>query len=91
MDCRIGKQNDQRAEANQWGGGSKKGKTQNPQRGMRLFQRLFSTRHTSNTIRIVEVGPRDGLQNEKTYIPTAVKLDFIRQLVDAGILVVLDV
>lgn len=37
------------------------------------------------TVKIVEVGPRDGLQNEKTAIPTAVKLDFIRKLADAGL------
>jgi hydroxymethylglutaryl-CoA lyase len=36
-------------------------------------------------VRIVEVGPRDGLQNEPTPIPTAVKLDFIRKLAQAGL------
>jgi hydroxymethylglutaryl-CoA lyase len=36
-------------------------------------------------IRIVEVGPRDGLQNEPTPIPTSVKLEFIRHLVGAGL------
>ncbi len=36
-------------------------------------------------VRIVEVGPRDGLQNEATPIPTAEKLAFIRALVDAGL------
>lgn len=35
-------------------------------------------------IRIVEVGPRDGLQNEARPVPTAVKLELIRRLVDAG-------
>ncbi len=35
-------------------------------------------------VTICEVGPRDGLQNEKTVVPTAVKSDFIRRLVDAG-------
>jgi len=29
------------------------------------------------TVRIVEVGPRDGLQNVKTLIPTATKLELI--------------
>ena len=37
------------------------------------------------SIGIVEVGPRDGLQNEAASIPTAVKLEFIRRAVDAGI------
>jgi isopropylmalate/homocitrate/citramalate synthase len=36
-------------------------------------------------VRIVEVGPRDGLQNEKVPIPTEVKLAFIDQLADAGL------
>jgi hydroxymethylglutaryl-CoA lyase len=35
-------------------------------------------------ITIVEVGPRDGLQNEKTTIATADKIAFINQLTDAG-------
>lgn len=35
--------------------------------------------------RIVEVGPRDGLQNEKQAIPTAVKIQLIENLVDAGL------
>ncbi|MET3576447.1 hydroxymethylglutaryl-CoA lyase [Bhargavaea ullalensis] len=34
---------------------------------------------------IIEVGPRDGLQNEKNEVPTDVKLRFIRALQDAGI------
>lgn len=36
-------------------------------------------------IKIVEVGPRDGLQNEKTNIPTEVKLDYILKLLESGI------
>ncbi|HVT12254.1 MAG TPA: hydroxymethylglutaryl-CoA lyase [Fimbriimonadaceae bacterium] len=36
-------------------------------------------------VRIVEVGPRDGLQNERIPIPTDMKLRFIRDLVDAGL------
>jgi hydroxymethylglutaryl-CoA lyase len=37
------------------------------------------------TVRIVEVGPRDGLQNEKQNIATAVKLELIERLVAAGV------
>jgi hydroxymethylglutaryl-CoA lyase len=37
------------------------------------------------SIRIVEVGPRDGLQNESTIIPTAKKAEFIRLLIAAGL------
>ena len=36
-------------------------------------------------VRIVEVGPRDGLQNEKAEVPTKVKLELIERLVDAGL------
>jgi hydroxymethylglutaryl-CoA lyase len=35
-------------------------------------------------IRIVEVGPRDGLQNESTIVPTATKAEFIKLLTAAG-------
>ena len=37
------------------------------------------------SIRIVEVGPRDGLQNESTVVPTVKKAEFIRLLVAAGL------
>src|SRR6266567_6911512 len=40
------------------------------------------------SIRVVEVGPRDGLQNEKALIPTAHKIRFIQMLADAGLSVV---
>jgi len=36
-------------------------------------------------VTIYEVGPRDGLQNEKAVIPTAVKVDLIERLLDAGL------
>ncbi|TMX04299.1 hypothetical protein EJD97_010140 [Solanum chilense] len=39
-------------------------------------------------VKIVEVGPRDGLQNEKTIIPTEVKVELIRLLVSSGLPVV---
>lgn len=38
-----------------------------------------------NSVRIVEVGPRDGLQNEPKTVPTEVKIEFIRRLADAGL------
>jgi hydroxymethylglutaryl-CoA lyase len=37
-----------------------------------------------NYVKIVEVGPRDGLQNEKAMVPTEVKVALINQLSDAG-------
>ena len=40
------------------------------------------------SVRIVEVGPRDGLQNEKVNIPTEQKIQFINLLSDAGLPVV---
>ncbi len=36
-------------------------------------------------VRIVEVGPRDGLQNEKRELPTKVKLELIERLSEAGL------
>ena len=36
-------------------------------------------------VRIVEMGPRDGLQNEKTLIDTAVKVELVRRLAAAGL------
>jgi len=36
-------------------------------------------------VSIVEVGPRDGLQNESTTVPTAVKVEFIAKLAAAGL------
>lgn len=37
------------------------------------------------SVRIHEVGARDGLQNEKATVPTAVKAEFIHRLADAGL------
>ncbi len=39
-------------------------------------------------VRVVEVGPRDGLQNEKALIPTEQKVQFINMLAEAGFPVV---
>lgn len=36
-------------------------------------------------VRIVEVGPRDGLQNEKLMVSTETKLELIDQLGSAGV------
>lgn len=37
------------------------------------------------SVRIVEVGPRDGLQNEKTPVSVETRIDFINQLTAAGL------
>lgn len=50
--------------------------------------RCFSSSPTSAlpaAIKIVEVGPRDGLQNEKGVLPTELKVELIRRLVDVGL------
>jgi hydroxymethylglutaryl-CoA lyase len=39
----------------------------------------------SDDVRIVEVGARDGLQNEKTIIPAAAKIELIDRLSDTGL------
>ncbi len=41
-----------------------------------------------NTVKIVEVGPRDGLQNEKQLVPTETKIELINRLADAGLRVI---
>ena len=35
-------------------------------------------------VKIVEVGPRDGLQNEKENVPAEVKIELVNRLTDAG-------
>ena len=35
-------------------------------------------------VRIVEVGPRDGLQNEKSPVSTEAKVELVNRLSDAG-------
>ncbi len=46
----------------------------------------LATLHSS--VRVVEVGPRDGLQNEKVLISTEQKIQFINMLAEAGLPVV---
>lgn len=36
-------------------------------------------------VRIVEVGPRDGLQNEPTILPAATKIELINALSETGL------
>lgn len=58
--------------------------------------RPYSTAEFSNKflksipvfVKIVEVGPRDGLQNESNIVPTAVKIELIKMLVSSGLPVV---
>ena len=39
----------------------------------------------ANHVRVVEVGPRDGLQNEARIVPTAVKIELIERLAACGL------
>lgn len=39
-------------------------------------------------VKIVEVGPRDGLQNEKNIVPTDVKIELIHRLASTGLSVI---
>eukprot|EP01133_Synstelium_polycarpum_P000170 gene170-202_t len=59
-------------------------------------QRSFITKTNGNLhfgpfpkfVKIVEVGPRDGLQNEKVIVPTDVKIELINRLAATGLSVV---
>lgn len=44
-----------------------------------------SARRSAEEVRIVEVGPRDGLQNEKRSIPLKTKIELIRRLSRTGV------
>ncbi len=43
---------------------------------------------SGDRVRVVEVGPRDGLQNEKTYVRAPVKIELIERLAGCGLPVV---
>jgi len=51
----------------------------------RISKRMLGSQALPSHVRIVEVGPRDGLQNEKELVPTPVKLEFISRLAAAGL------
>jgi hydroxymethylglutaryl-CoA lyase len=44
-----------------------------------------SSRAFADHVRIIEVGPRDGLQNEKTSIPVETKIELISRLAKTGL------
>lgn len=50
-------------------------------------QRTFASAASSRAdhVRIVEVGPRDGLQNEKKTIPLATKIELVERLAQTGL------
>ena len=54
------------------------------------LQRSFATASTQQPphdtfVKLVEVGPRDGLQNEKKTIPLATKVELIERLAKTGL------
>lgn len=50
-----------------------------------MFGSLFRRRLSTKTVKIVEVGPRDGLQNEVKILSTDTKLKFIQLLAESGL------
>ncbi|KAL5594020.1 hypothetical protein BROUX41_001072 [Berkeleyomyces rouxiae] len=55
-----------------------------------FYRRSFATaspapNSSDRNVKIIEVGPRDGLQNEKQIIPLETKLDLLRRLGEAGL------
>ena len=51
----------------------------------RTFATLVPRYAEGNAVRIIEVGPRDGLQNINQSIATSTKVELIRKLVSAGL------
>ncbi len=49
---------------------------------------MAAIRDLPSRVKIVEVGPRDGLQNEKVMVPTNTKVALIHRLNDAGLSVI---
>ena len=49
----------------------------------RQFSRVINRKYSS--VRIVEVGPRDGLQNEPKIVPASVKIELINRLSKTGL------
>ncbi|XP_011301312.1 hydroxymethylglutaryl-CoA lyase, mitochondrial isoform X2 [Fopius arisanus] len=56
-----------------------------PLQRLRVLQRSTVNRKLSDFVRVVEVGPRDGLQNEKTVVPTSTKISLINRLSSTGL------
>ncbi|KAG2234396.1 hypothetical protein INT48_003623 [Thamnidium elegans] len=55
---------------------------------MSTLQRSYSQAYSKDFVKLVEVGPRDGLQNEKTLVPAKVKIELIERLANNGLSVV---
>lgn len=46
---------------------------------------VYQAKEFPKNVVVYEVGPRDGLQAEATFVPTDAKVRFIKELVDAGL------
>ena len=54
-------------------------------RGRRYLATAVSNKQKTDYVRIVEVGPRDGLQNEKQSISLETKIELIEKLAATGL------
>jgi hydroxymethylglutaryl-CoA lyase len=45
----------------------------------------MNSHNLPSRVKLVEVGPRDGLQNEKQPVPAAIKIELVHRLQDAGL------
>lgn len=54
----------------------------------RNYSRAVVSPYSTDFVKIVEVGPRDGLQNEKMLVPAQVKIELIERLANNGLSVV---
>ena len=78
---RAGRGQDPRARARRAGERRRRSRA----RLLRRRNRQMASRSSlPQRVRLVEVGPRDGLQNEKAIVPTDVKIALIDRLTDAG-------
>ena len=61
---------------------------------MKVYKQALETIRLGNkyrfpqAVKIVEVSPRDGLQNEKKFVPSETKIELINQLSSCGLQVV---
>lgn len=51
----------------------------------RICSRGYASGQPCDFVKVVEVAPRDGLQNERKVVPTEVKIDFINRLSTTGL------
>jgi hydroxymethylglutaryl-CoA lyase len=50
-----------------------------------LMFKSYSSYSLPKEVKVVEVGPRDGLQNEQTIVPTEAKIKLIDKLSSTGL------